>query len=565
MSRIYSNGWIMYALLFAAGAIVFFSGLSIRSLWGSEGRWAVIAREIIQSGNYFIPTINGEVYFDKPLLSYWAIIPFYNLFGFTEAAARAPSALAGVGVVMLVYGMGKHLFGVRSGVISSMLMLTTYFFLFWSRTASAEILNLLTIWLMLWMFIIGGKEGRYPYVHIFYIIGAIGSFCKGPVAMAVPIFVIVFYSFACCINDMCSTPFSIASLKNVLLNRFKWLVSSEGLIGILAGALVFAALLFLPVIASSSWESLSLMWRENVMRFFTPFDHKDEPFYAYFIHGITFSAPWTFILLFSLGQSFRWDNNWKNRFILITAIAIFLFFTISGSRRGYYILPILPAFALIMGKCVSDWCHQKKSFGMLIVCAATALIPVVAGTAMLIVYLGYLPQYNGLDLTDYKDFTEIIVGPLLIAGGILSFLFTLRNRKTAALAFLMTTVFILEMWGFTSFARLAEKGRTLKPFCEQIKSHLNEEEKRNIGLFRIDSSSLIYYLDMKKPIPNLSTHDDIRKFEVKRSKLFLLTEALHLRTVTDLYYHESIDKMLEQEVTNKDDREGRLVLLKIKK
>ena len=75
---------------------LFLSGLSLRSLWGSEGRWAVVAREMMQTGNYFLPTINGQVYFDKPLLSYWAIIPFSWFTGVTETSARLPGALAGL-------------------------------------------------------------------------------------------------------------------------------------------------------------------------------------------------------------------------------------------------------------------------------------------------------------------------------------------------------------------------------------------------------------------------------------------------------------------------------------
>jgi hypothetical protein len=85
------------AVLVAAAIILFFPGLSLRSLWGSEGRWAVIAREMMLSGNYFLPTINGIVYFDKPLLSYWAIIPFSLISGVTEASARIPGVLAGIG------------------------------------------------------------------------------------------------------------------------------------------------------------------------------------------------------------------------------------------------------------------------------------------------------------------------------------------------------------------------------------------------------------------------------------------------------------------------------------
>jgi 4-amino-4-deoxy-L-arabinose transferase-like glycosyltransferase len=136
----------MLTVLAVLSCILLFPGLSIRSLWGSEGRWAVVAREMIGSGNYFLPTINGEIYFDKPLFSYWAIIPFALKGGVTEAAARMPGVLAGIMTVILVFVMGRALFGSAAGFLAGMTLLTSFMFISWARTASGEILNLLGIW-----------------------------------------------------------------------------------------------------------------------------------------------------------------------------------------------------------------------------------------------------------------------------------------------------------------------------------------------------------------------------------------------------------------------------------
>src|SRR5208337_659575 len=70
-------------------AILFFARLGARALWSSEFRWAEIAREMLVTHNYFWPTINGHVYYDKPLGSYWLVIlstPFTG--GLNEAATR---------------------------------------------------------------------------------------------------------------------------------------------------------------------------------------------------------------------------------------------------------------------------------------------------------------------------------------------------------------------------------------------------------------------------------------------------------------------------------------------
>lgn len=172
------------AVLMAAASLLFLPGISLRSLWGSEGRWAVIAREMIQTGDYFLPTINGQVYFDKPLLSYWAIIPFAWLTGVTETTARLPGALAGIATVGIVYALGRRLFGRETGFLGGIVLITTVMFGFWSRTASAELLNVLAIWLMLWV-LAGDRRPSFGRYLAFYVVAAVSAFCKGPVAPAV--------------------------------------------------------------------------------------------------------------------------------------------------------------------------------------------------------------------------------------------------------------------------------------------------------------------------------------------------------------------------------------------
>src|SRR5271168_2481108 len=78
-------------------AILFFARLGARALWSSEFRWAEIAREMLVTHNYFWPTINGHVYYDKPLGSYWLVVMCARLTGgLNEAATRLPCAIAGL-------------------------------------------------------------------------------------------------------------------------------------------------------------------------------------------------------------------------------------------------------------------------------------------------------------------------------------------------------------------------------------------------------------------------------------------------------------------------------------
>src|SRR6202521_3189312 len=100
-------------------AILFFVRLGARALWSSEFRWAEIAREMIRTGNYFWPTINGHVYYDKPLGSYWLVIASsWFTGGLNEAASRLPCAIAGLLAVGLLILLARRLYNLRTGVIA---------------------------------------------------------------------------------------------------------------------------------------------------------------------------------------------------------------------------------------------------------------------------------------------------------------------------------------------------------------------------------------------------------------------------------------------------------------
>ncbi len=129
-------GWGVLALT----AILYFTRLGARALWASEFRWAEIAREMIRTGNYFWPTINGHLYYDKPLGSYWLVLAStFVTGGLNETAARLPCAIAGLLAVGLLILLARRLYDLRLGVIAGFILATSFSFVFFSRCASADV------------------------------------------------------------------------------------------------------------------------------------------------------------------------------------------------------------------------------------------------------------------------------------------------------------------------------------------------------------------------------------------------------------------------------------------
>ena len=100
------------ALIAAVTLPQFLLGLGDRSIWiPLEARYALVAREMLETGQWLLPHLGGTVYADKPPLLFWSI-GLMSTFGpgVTEWTARLPTALAAIGVCLMTWRLGVKLF-----------------------------------------------------------------------------------------------------------------------------------------------------------------------------------------------------------------------------------------------------------------------------------------------------------------------------------------------------------------------------------------------------------------------------------------------------------------------
>ncbi|RDI44813.1 ArnT family glycosyltransferase [Aquicella lusitana] len=325
-----------FSYLLIAALLLLFTLLGARELWTQEHRWADIVFGMFYRNDFLHPYLGKLRYYDKPLLSYWFIAAVAKLTGaLTTWELRLPSALAGLLALWAVYRLGAKLRDRQLGLLAGWLLLTTFYFVFWARTSSADMLNLTgSVCAVAWYFEKRENAGFFAY-FIFFTIVALTALCKGLVGMIVP---------------------SIAVLVDMCMQK-SW---KQHLRPPLFIALIPAMMIYLfPFWASSYFggesygqNGLYLVYRENILRYFQPFDHKG-PIYTYFLYLPIYLLPWT---LFFIPALFTLKSRWKtmsnsSRWIAWTLLLLFLFFTLSGSRRSYYILPIVP-FAVLF---TADW------------------------------------------------------------------------------------------------------------------------------------------------------------------------------------------------------------------
>ncbi len=328
--------------LMICAVILLFALLGGRDVWTQEHRWADIVSGMFYRHDFLHPYLGQTDYYDKPLLSYWLIAFTAKVLGkLTTLSLRIPSALAGLLAVWSIYRLGFLIKDKQLGLLAGWMLLTTFYFLFWARVSSADMLNLGgSLFAITWYYAHRSRTDFKAYA-IFFLIVALTSLCKGLVGAVVPL---------------------IAVGVDVLLQK-SW---REHLNLSLFLALIPAAILyFLPFWASSHFggthyagNGLYLVYRENIMRYFQPFDHQG-PIYTYFLFLPIYTLPWFFFFvpaLWSLRERFGRQTQ-KMRWLTFTLAALFLFFTVSGSRRSYYILPVVPFVILF----TAEWIRSAPA------------------------------------------------------------------------------------------------------------------------------------------------------------------------------------------------------------
>jgi len=452
-----------FYLLLGFAVFILSANLGLPPLWGSEGRWAVIARSMLRSGDLLSPVLGTHDYWDKPLLSYWQILPLSYINGdVSEFTARFPSVVWAVVMLLLTHNLAKRWFGEKTALVSVGLLATTYFFVFWGRNAQVEMTDAAMILLCLWYFLKHKSDNRHTWVYGLGILMALGANMKGPVLYAVPVFCIV--------------------LLSIIKREWLWIPPLRILVT--AGLLSIAVFLALPAIASiryATWEPLHMVWRENVLRFFGLYDHKD-PFYTYFVKIFYLAAPWSLVLPVAFIRCFQMARCRASQIpeALILFGAIFLFFTLSGSRRPYYLLPILPFVAILVANVLREF--AVGTLGRVIQ-GTVRVVGVFLGLAMIASFgISLLfPQIFavGTDTLWYASVLLALLGVIMIASTMKKYVWGMMGSVFA--------VWLIYMLGVIP---LIAEGPNLKTQVAEV-SALG----RPCGFLNIDDAKIIFYLD----------------------------------------------------------------------
>jgi 4-amino-4-deoxy-L-arabinose transferase-like glycosyltransferase len=344
----------------------------------TEPLFAEASRQMLVTGDWITPFFNGETRFDKPALIYWCQAIAYSMMGVNEWAARIPSALAATGVTALSFYIVQWHFAKKdqleqtanpsrrylTAALASAIMALNPEMIVWGRIGVSDMLLTGCIASALLCFFLGYAQNstpsRFPnkwYLASYVLMGG-AILTKGPVGIVLPGFIMIAFA--------------------LYLGKF-WQLWREM-------RPIFG--LFLVFLVSAPWYIL-VTWRNgwnfinaffgyhNIERFTEVVNGHSAPWYFYFLVVLLGFAPYSVFIPAAIAKFKFWEKKQRSHFLnqersqhlglfaCFWFLGVFGFFTIAVTKLPSYVLPLMPAAAILVALFWSDlFSHTQtdKSF-----------------------------------------------------------------------------------------------------------------------------------------------------------------------------------------------------------
>jgi len=355
----------VYILLFAIIIAFYLYGLGKLPLLGpDEPRYAQVAREMFVTGDLITPTLGHHTWFEKPALLYWMIAGSFKVFGVNEWAARFGPALCGLLTIAAVWFVGREIdreeprgFAFWSAVVTGSCLGLIVF----SRAASFDVVITMTMTWALALFLLHELRNKGRLLAGFYVFVGLSLLAKGLVGIVIP--------------------FGVVGLYYVL--RRTW-PSRSVILSLFWGmplALAVSAIWYGPVIARHGWTFIDEFFiQHHFARYVSNKYHHPQPIYFYLVIILMLALPWTPYLIAALARvrGWKWRGDDDLSIVRVFSLAWLLlpivFFSFSGSKLPGYVLPAIPAIALLVSDRLTRIFNPRWP---LIIAGATVVLVVI--------------------------------------------------------------------------------------------------------------------------------------------------------------------------------------------
>jgi len=360
--------------------LTFFVGLGSPAIADSdEAFYAESAREMVESGDWLTPHFNYVYRFEKPILYYWLAAFAYLVAGVGEAAARFPSALAGVGLTLLAFTSARRWFDPPTGFLAGVITATSFGYMAMARQALPDLTLAFFVTLATWAALVAwlgasrhahDGEARTPWV-VLSAVGAAGAILtKGPVGLVLPVLVV---------GPLVAWEYWTGRSRPTV----RWI----DLAIFTAVVLVLAAPWYLGMTLEHGPAYLDRFFiTENLDRFTTARYNTPRPFWYYAPIVFGGMLPWSpFMLLWAPAIARGVRRRADGAITVIRfgwwAAAPLLFYSLSIGKQPRYILPIVPPLAVLLAHAIRSQLLSRDRDRLFTVCTGITamLLCLVAG------------------------------------------------------------------------------------------------------------------------------------------------------------------------------------------
>lgn len=415
-----------------------------------ETFYAQTTREMVERNDWITPHIFGKPQFEKPILFYWQTMVAQKIFGDTEFAARAPSAVFATALVFLVWIFGRRVVGGRAGFLAAVIFATGMLDVFMARLMLTDISLAFFVTAALygmWMAAHDEKH-RDRWVIFQFVMSALATLTKGPLGVLLPAF---------------------GGLAFLRLNKTPSPLRGRGLWVGLALWAIIAVPWYAWTLAGPNgayfWEEF--FYRDNWLRFITAEHPRMNMLGPLNVSGIHYypemlllgMLPWMPLALSAMVRGWRMaQENRGVLFVLCALVPSLVFLTAAQSKLPSYGFFLYPPFALLMGHVLDRWLEAGLVGRWEKIYAGA--IAVVQGMALVVAPL-VAPQHR-----EALPYAAIISVPLA-AAAVLLLLGRVRAWAAASVVASATVIAV----AFTGLAPVLEARVSSRTIGEAIKSY----------------------------------------------------------------------------------------------
>lgn len=451
-------------LISIVGLLLFtlFAG-SYQLISPDEGRYIEIAREMIASGNYLTPHLDGTVFLDKPIFFYWIEAGLIKVFGLHEWSVRLlPALFAWLGC-LFTYFAGRSLYSRRAGLFAAFIQMSMLLYFMSAHYCNMDLMVAVLISGALYLFLVGMQQERrvvrQSYLLPAYFLAALAFLTKGLMGLVFPMMIIGVW---------------------ILVQR-RWRVIKQ--MCLISGLLLFLVVIlpWLFLVQQANHEFLYYFFGvQQFSRYLTADFNVHQPFYFYVPIILLGCFPWVLFLFQALVFNIKQAMNQQKEsgialFLLLWPLLIFLFFSVPESKIVGYILPVFPPLALLIAAYFDAKGERLFKGRSLKVCGFIFLgFAAILSLAMLIVSSMHTITTSGSFI--YLSFMALVI----MLGGVFTVgaAFYGKGFKSFFIL-LLATIMIFEVAGVASVKTFvwADKHAVIKHFAYKIKDELKPGDK----------------------------------------------------------------------------------------